>query len=72
MTKKKTPTKRKAKPQPDPFFVFGRALAEYLETIGWRAIVAGRPRIRGIEKTGLANYTFEVDFSGFNLKGDDK
>lgn len=61
----------KKKPFTDADAAFTRlstALGEYLETIGWSAVVVGRPRIQQQPLAQEFNYEFVVDFTGGKRK----
>lgn len=48
------------------------ALGEYLEAIGWSALVVGRPRVQQQPLARKFNHEFVVDFTGKRLsKGPD-
>lgn len=59
---------RLAKMRRDPFGRLCLEVNRYLETVGWRAIVMGKPQVRGFEQPGLGRYEFALDFSGGRLK----
>lgn len=46
------------------FAIFTQAFADYLESIGWMALVAGSPQIRGYEQPGIGKYEFALHFTG--------
>lgn len=46
------------------FADFTQAFADYLEAIGWRALVAANPQIRGFETPGVGRYEFALEFTG--------
>jgi hypothetical protein len=61
----------KKKPFTDTDAAFTRlstALAEYLDAIGWSALVVGRPRIQQQPGALEFNYEFVVDFTGGTKK----
>ena len=63
---------RRPAPPPDrreAFNRFAHEVGAYLETVGWRAVVVGSPRIEGVEVAGLGRYRLTVDFSGGRIKG---
>jgi hypothetical protein len=51
----------------DPFGRLAVALGDYLETVGWRAIVVGRHEIRGPDGAPF-NYEFVIKFTGGEKK----
>ncbi len=46
------------------FITFSDALGVYLETLGWRAIVVGSPRVQQQPGERDFNYEFVVRFTG--------
>lgn len=61
----------KKKPAIDADAAFTRltsALSEYLEAIGWSALVVGRPRVQQQPHAREFNYEFVVDFTGGKKK----
>jgi hypothetical protein len=72
MAKKKPLSKRakarQAKMRRDPFGRLCQEVNRYLETVGWRAVVMGKPQVRGFESPGLGRYEFTLEFSGGRIK----
>lgn len=60
MAKKKRPA--------TPFDRLAVAIGAYLETIGWRAIVVGNPRVQQQPTEREFNYEFVVRFTGGKVK----
>lgn len=46
------------------FVTFSDALAVYLQSIGWNAVVVGRPRIQQEPHAREFNFEFVVEFTG--------
>ncbi len=52
----------------DPFGRLAIAIGDYLDTIGWSAVIVGRPRIQQQPLANKFNYEFVLDFSGSQKK----
>jgi hypothetical protein len=65
VTKKRT---AKAPSRRDPFGRLAAALGDYLESVGWSAVVVGRPRVQQQPGASTFNYEFVVSFTGGQKK----
>lgn len=61
----------KGSPRDQAFADFADALGRYLASIGWSAVVVGRPRIQQQPLARAFNYEFVVDFTGGEKRGKD-
>ena len=49
---------------PEAFRAMAEAVSSYLETVGWRAVVVGSPRIEQPHGSRALNYEFVLRFTG--------